>query len=261
MKYILLIIIFFFVVIEKQMAQKIEDPISYIPWKQVVLNNHATFKSRNDLNLGSGFLLKYKGGVIACTARDFTGTILDHGILIKDFDKELNSWKMYVSDDPSQFVTMDSLILKGRIEKSFSIFYMSMSFLTFSIKQTNNNLIPLDPDIRRIMNKDTLYLVGYDYQHNLKIVQGIVETPLNEKYSEPEIRLKTNVYLNYANFVGGPIVDKNGKAVGIINRAYRLNKSKKGRIINDNKIVEGSHFEYFVNGTSMRSVLGKDYGK
>lgn len=67
--------------------------------------------------------------------------------------------------------------------------------------------------------------------------------------------------MNYANFVGGPIVDKYGKAVGVINRAYRLNMSKKGKIINDNKIVEGSYFEYFVNGTSMRAILGKDYNK
>lgn len=263
MKYLLILIISFFVVIEDQMAQKVGDPILYIPWKKVVLNNYASFKTRNNLDWGSAFLIKYKNDAIACTARDFTGTIYTHGkmLLVKDFDQELNYWKMYLPNDPSQFVVMDSLMLKGRIEKSFSIFMYSMPFLTFSIKQSNPNIIPLEPVICKVNNKDTLYLIGYDYDHNLKIVQGVVETALNEKYADPEIRLKTDVFLNYANFVGGPIVDKNGKAVGVFNRAYRLNKNKKGRIINDNKTDEDSHFEYFVNGTSMRAILGKDYGK
>jgi hypothetical protein len=117
----------------------------------------------------------------------------------------------------------------------------------------------LEPDNQKVRNKDTLYLIGYDYDHNLRIVQGIVETPLNEKYSEPKIRLKTRVFLNYPNFVGGPIVDKYGKVHGVINRAYRLKINNKGNIINPNKVVEGSHFEYFVQGISMRTILGKDY--
>lgn len=263
MKHFILIIFFFFIVIENPMAQKIEDPITYIPWNKVVLRNYANFNTLKDLDWGSGFLIKYKNGVIACTAREFTGTILSPGnmLLIKDFDKELKYWKMYISDDPIKFVVMDSLIAKERIEKIFSVFYFSMPFLTFSLKQVNSSIIPLEPDIKKIKNKDTLYLVGYDFDHNLKIVQGIVENSLNEKYAGPEIRLKTNIFLNYENFVGGPIVDKNGNAVGVINRAYRLNINKRGNIIDANKIVEGSHFDYFVNGTSMRAILGKDYTK
>lgn len=263
MKCFILIMFFFFVFIGDQMAQRIEDPISFVKWKNVVLNNYATFNSFDTLNWGSGFLIKYKNEVIACTARDFTGTTYSRGkmLYVKDFDKELRYWKMYIPDDPTQYVVIDTLILKERIERKFSIFLYSAPFLTFSIKRNNDRIIPLEPDIRRVINKDTLYLVGYDYDHNLKIVQGIVETPLNEKYADPEIRLKTNIFLNYANFVGSPIVDKYGKTVGVFNRAYRLNKTKKGKIINAGKIVEGSHFEYFVNGTSMRTILGKDYGK
>lgn len=263
MKHFILIMFFFFVFAGNQMAQRIGDPISFVKWKNVVLNNYVTFNSFDTLNWGSGFLIKYKNEVIACTARDFTGTTYTRGkmLYVKDFDKELKYWKMYIPDDPTQYVVIDTLILKERIEKKFSIFLYSAPFLTFSIKRNNNRIIPLEPDIRRVINKDTLYLVGYDYDHNLKIVQGIVETPSNEKYADPEIRLKTNIFLYYANFVGGPIVDKYGKTVGVINRAYRLNKTKKGKIINDGKLVEGSHFEYFVNGTSMRTILGKDYTK
>lgn len=256
-----ILITILFLVVNNSMSQDIGDPISFVQWKKVILSNYATFKSLNKLDWGTGFLVKYKNDVIACTARDLIGTPFTSGLYIKDFDKELVSWEMYIPDDPTQLVVVDSLILRDRIEKKFSIFLYSAPFLTFSIKQNNNSIIPLDPDNRRVKNKDTLYLVGYDYDHNLKIVEGIVETPLNEKYSEPEIRLKTNIFLDYPNFVGAPIVDNTGKVVGVMNRAYRLNINRKGKIIDANKRIEGSHFDYFINGTSMRTILGKDYGK
>lgn len=262
MKYSILISIFLLVAFKCAMGQNIEDPISFIQWKKVVLSNDAEFTD-GKMDWGLGFLIKYKNDTIACTARDFTGTTYTRGkmLYIKDFGKEMKYWRMYVSDDPTQKVVLDTLFMKDKIEKKYSIFLYSAYFLTFSLKQNNKNLIPLEPDIRKIANKDTLYIVGYDKDHNLKIVRGIVETPLNEKYSEPEIRLKTDVFLYYSNFVGAPIVDKNGMVVGLVNRAYDLYKNKKGRIINDDKEVDGAHYEYFINGTSMRSILGKDYRK
>ncbi len=260
MKYSILISIVFLVACKCVIGQNIEDPISFIQWKKVVLCNDAEFKT-GKMDWGSGFLIKYKNDTIACTARDFTGTTYTRGemLYIKDFGKEMKYWKMYVSDDPTQEVVLDTLCMKEKIERKYSIILYSAYFLTFSLKQKNKNLIPLEPDIRKIPNKDTLYIVGYDKDHNLRIVRGIVETPLNEKYSEPEIRLKTDVFLYYSSFVGAPIVDKNGKVVGLVNRAYDLYKNKKGRIINDDKEVAGAHYEYFINGTSMRSILGKDY--
>jgi len=257
MKPIVLIFILVFSIAEKLMAQNLEDPVASMQWKNIVLNNQASFEKLGELNWGSGFLINYKNGVIACTARDFTGTTYTHGemLMIKDFEKELKYWKMYISDNPEQYVLIDSLIMKEKMEKSFSIFLYSRPYLTFSIKEMNSNIIALDPNMEKVKNKDTLYLVGYDDAHNLKIVEGIVETALNEKYADPEIRMKTNIFIYYNNFVGAPMVDKNGNVVGVINRAYRLNKNKRGSIINDNKTGEGAHFEYYVNGTSIRSIL------
>lgn len=262
MKCSIFIFIFFLVACKFVIGQNIEDPISFVQWKNVVLSNDAEFQS-GKMNWGSGFLIKYKNDTIACTARDFTGTTYTRGkmLSIKDFGKEMKYWKMYVSDNPTQEVVLDSLFMKDKIEKKYSVFLYSAYFLTFSIKQNNKSIIPLEPDIGKIPNKDTLYIVGYDKDHNIRIVRGIVETPLNEKYSEPEIRIKTDVFLYYSSFVGAPIVDKNGKVVGLVNRAYDLYKNKNGRIINDDKEVAGAHYEYFINGTSMRSILGKDYQK
>jgi hypothetical protein len=256
MKYILAIFITLFVIIESPMAQRVGDPISFIRWKNVVLNNYATFKNYDTLKWSSGFLIKYRNDTIACTLRpDIRGGMP----AIKDIGEEMKYWEMYLPHSPAQNIVMDRLFLKHKILRKIYFIFDSDLILTFSIKKKNNNIIPLEPDNRKVRNKDTLYLIGYDDDHNLHIVEGIVKTVNNEKYSEPEIRLKTNVFLNYPNFMGGPIVDKNGIAVGIIERPYRLKIDNKGRIISPDKVAEGSHFEYYAEGISMRAILGKDY--
>jgi hypothetical protein len=263
MKSILTGVVLIFILLQNGIAQNIEDPVSYFPWKNIVLKNQASFKTFGELKWGSGFLIQLENSIIACTARDFTGTTYTRGemLMIEDFESELNYWKMYVSDKPHEYVVIDSLYEKERIEKSFSVFLLSKPYLTFSIKEINSHVIPLLPSLKKVKNGDTLYLAGYDDSHNLKLIQGIVETALNEKYADPDIRLKTNSFMYYSNFAGGPIIDKNGNVVGVINRAYQLHKNKKGKIINHDKNAEGSYFDYYVNGTSIRSVLGKDYLK
>ncbi len=260
MKLYAFIVIQLLVFAGKSFAQHIENPVPGIPWEKVVLNNHATFNHYDNLEWGSGFLIRYKDEVIACTAREFTGTIStgDSMLYIKDFDKELKKWIMYLPYDLSQYIELDSLVLRKRIERKYSIIMYSASFLTFSIKQSDASIIPLEPDVRKIRNGDTLYVIGYADQ-NLRIVRGVVQTTSNEKYSMPDIRLRTEVYVNAADFIGAPIVEKSGKVVGLMNRAYWLTIDRKGRVINPDKEVEGTHVEYFVQGTTMRTVLGKDY--
>lgn len=240
-------------------AQNIEDPVSHIDWKRVVLANDAEFNA-GKLNWGSGFLIQYNNDTIACTARDFTGTTYTRGemLLIKDFKKEMKYWNMYIPGQPSQFVGLDTLVMPERIERKVSILMFSANYLTFSLKKKNSNIIPLDPDVRKIPNRDTVFIVGYDRDHNLRIVQGIVEMVANEKFADTEIRIRTDVYLGDPGFAGAPIVDRQGKAIGLTNRSYYLYKNKKGRIISDKKPVEGGYFEFFVNGTTMRMVLGKN---
>lgn len=244
-------------------AQDVGDPIFYIPWKQVVLHNQANFKNYNDLTWGSGFLLHYHDEVVALTARDLTGTWYSRGekIEIDQFKEEIQSWKMYVADNPEEFATVDTLRMKDRLEKKAFIFLFSIPILSFSLENYDENIIPLKPDLNRIRNNDTLFIVGYDDSHNLKIEECFVETPLNEKYADQDIRLKTSTYLFHYNFIGAPIVTRNGEVVGVTNRAYYLKKNKKGKIIREDKEEEGAYFEYFMNGTPVRLIFDKKYRK
>jgi len=232
-------------------------------WDNIVLRNEAKFKNREDVNYGSSFLIKLDTGIIACTARDFTGTHYTHGdmLKIKDFPTELISWKMFLVNSPMNFVSIKSIAQEERIEKRKFIFYYSWPFLTFSIEQHGNNIKTLDPDVNLIKNKDTVYIVGYGNEDKINIVEGVVETWNNSKHADYELRIRTEEFLDHWNYVGSPIINKEGKVIGVFNRAYGLKKDKKGRIISDSKNPPDSHYEYYVNGTTMRLILGKNYGK
>lgn len=84
----------------------------------------------------------------------------------------------------------------------------------------------------------------------------MVQTPFNEKYSMPEIRLRTDVYVNAADYIGAPIVEKSGKVVGLVNRAYWLTINRKGRVIDPGKEIEDSHIECFVQGDYHENSFG-----
>lgn len=258
-----LFFILVFVLPANILAQEVGDSLLFMPWKNIVLQNRASFNNYNDLTWGSGFLLKYHNDVIAVTARDLTGTWNngEEKIEIDEFNKEVKSWEMYVADHPNEYALLDSLVMKERIEKSSFIFLFSVPILSFSIKKHNENIVPLNPNLERIPNNDTLYIVGYDDDHNLKIEQGIVETSLNDKYVDQDIRLKTNSFLYHDNFIGGPIVNKKGEVLGLVNRAYYLKKNRKGKIIREDKAAEGSYFEYFLNGTPIRLIFDKKFRK
>lgn len=112
-----------------------------------------------------------------------------------------------------------------------------------------------------IKNKDTVYIVGYGIENKINIVKGVVETWNNSKHADLELRIRTEQFLDHWNYVGSPIVNEEGKVIGVFNRAYGLKKDKKGRIISDSKNSANSSYDYFVNGTTMRLILGKNYGK
>lgn len=242
-------------------AQDLNDPVSYIPWKKTVLTNDASFGKLGKLTWGSGFLMKWNNDTIALTARDFTGTIYTRGKMLhaSDFENELDYWKMYEDDQPSNYVEVGHLVLAKKIEHKNAIYTYSVPVWCFSLKHIKGDFYVPEPDARKQHNRDTVYVVGYDNEHNLHIIPGIIETALQSKWAYPDIRIRTPYYLNYAGFVGGPIVNREGKILGVVNRAYYLRIDKKGRIIREDKEAENTHHEFFVNGTAIGVLIGKDY--
>jgi hypothetical protein len=233
-------------------------------WEKVVLRNDVKFRNWDNINYGSSFLIKLDTGIIACTAREFAGRSgrREKTLRIKDFPNELISWKMYRLNSLTDYVSVKSLALENRIEKKILIGSLILPFLAFSVEIHSNTIESLEPDVNKIRNKDTLYVVGYGSENKINVVEGIVETWDNSNYLSDieELRIRTTQFLGDCNYVGSPILNKSGKVIGVLNRAYALRMNKKGKIIHDQKNPPGSYWNFFVGGTMMRTILGKDYG-
>ena len=232
-------------------------------WEKIVLRNNAKFKTREPINYGSSFLIRLDSTVIACTAREFTGTLYskNKALKIKDFPSEMLSWEMYLPMQPTINVSVKSIALEDRIEsKKFPSFF-SCNFLTFSLDSYDKKITALVPNINKIPNNDSVKIVGYDINNRISVVDGTIENWDNSKYATAELRIKTTKYLDCINYIGSPILNKNGEVIGVVNRAFFLNVDSKGRIITNSHNLADTHYQYYVVGTSMLCILGKKYGK
>ncbi|WP_417885075.1 hypothetical protein [Zunongwangia sp.] len=129
-------------------------------WDKIILRNKAEFKNRENVNYGSSFLIRLDTTIIACTARDFIGThYTNDEMSLKDFPKELISWKMSILNSISDYVTVRAIYNEKRIEKTFFILSFSYPFLTFTIEQNTDAIQPLIPDVSLIENKSSTFLV------------------------------------------------------------------------------------------------------
>lgn len=140
-----------------------------IDWNKTILRNDAEFKNSVGVTYGASFLVKLDTTTIACTARDFIGTHYtpDKMLSLKDFRKELISWKMSLLHSTSDYVTVKSIYNEKRIEKSIGILSFSYPFLTFTIEQHSENIEPLIPDVTPIENNSIVYISGYDDKNQL----------------------------------------------------------------------------------------------
>ena len=205
---------------------QIDSKLKAMPFEKALLKNFAHFKDFPDVYHGSAFLIKVDNDTIACTYREFnsTATCFDDRIMPDDFDEQLIEWKMYLRDSIECLAMVDSLILKKRIG-------YHLNFLTFSLKEISPEIHPLEVNMGKLRHNDSVYVLGYDNVLNqVRLVKCKINTAplgplLNKAY--PEIRIETPEPLFMEGFIGGPILDLEGKAIGVILRYYHIDISKR----------------------------------
>lgn len=261
MKLFFLVVIFTFLLIQNNSAQYKDSLQTNFHWEMIILNNYATFHNRSEVNWGSAFLMKYENKIIACTSREFTGTSnsVEKMLLIKDFNKEIIKWKMYLPNDPSIYVQVDSIAFSKRIESHFLFNYHSRPLLTFSLKNVDDRIIPLEPEMRKFKNHEPVWIVSYDTDNKVKIIKGIIES--GDSFNMVvDLRIKTNEFLSKSSCIGTPILDQYGKVIGIFNRAYQIRMDKHGNVLGEHNkkySSKDSNFEYFVDAVSIRTLIGE----
>lgn len=216
------LILFFFIVFE-----------SFAQIDSVLVCNVKFKKSQfNNAHAGSGFLLSYKNKVYGITAKHVLFFAKTDSMKTISFGNELLSWN-FNSKKTKTTIPAGKLINENTNE------YIKMppdgDWLIFEITEK----IPKDITVYSLRNKpiqveESLHFLGYPYKS---------EVPINitGKFIgfTPEQNLRLDVPKgNYSGCSGGPVLDTDGKLIGIVSLGYYDEENRK-------MVFEPASLDYF----------------
>jgi hypothetical protein len=191
--------------------------------RQVLLTNYAYFKGHKEVMYGaSAFLVNYRNKVYAVTAKHMLGPDMGIKPEIKprDLNRYLIEWVMF----PRIPVHPKTDTIKVR---SGGLNYDSLDKDILLLEVTGpKGIYPLTPAFTIPTRGDRLYIIGCPYsQRNCK--QNIYPVTF-ERYEAETSMLDCIITMNFelAGFSGAPIVNANGKVVGVFTSGWEEGKTK-----------------------------------
>jgi hypothetical protein len=200
-----------------------------------VLISQAKFKDStfNNLHAGSAFLLKYKNKVYGITAKHVLFFAKTNSMKTISFNNDLKSWEFVSKTSPHKKVLAGKLINEDKNE----ILEMPPKgdWLIFEIE----GKVPKDIAVYLLKEEplktdESVYFLGYPYN---------TKEPIHVKGTYIGLTEDNNLRLDvpkgkYNGCSGGPVLDSQGKLVGIVSMGY-FNKT-------ENKMIfEPASLDYF----------------
>lgn len=192
--------------------------------KDTVLVCDVKFKNPkfNNKHAGSGFLLNYKGKTFACTAKHVLFFAKTDSMKTISFNNSLKSWSFTSKVNPENKVIAGKLLNENTNET------LTMppkgDWLVFEIKsKPSKNIVVHKLRKAPLRGGEHLYFMGYPYK-SLK--------PIKVKGSFIGFTKDKNLKLDvskgiYNGCSGGPVVDEEGKLVGLVSMGYFNKKENK----------------------------------
>jgi len=179
---------------------------------QILLTNEANFKQHTSLFGASSSLIRFRSKVFAVTAKHLIGK--DGGVEPEIEPKNLalyfENWIMYPRVSEKSY---DTIQIKNT---SFNYEQVNSDILLLEVKNSKNNIYALSPNFELPNENDSLFIIGCPYSE-VNCKQNIY----NVSYVsfDPESKsliclMKDKVELS--GFSGAPIIDIEGKIVGIL---------------------------------------------
>ena len=184
---------------------------------------------------GSGFLVKYKGKTYACTAKHVLSFAKTDEMKTVSFGDDLASWTLASKNNPDVKIAAGKLINENPEE---SIVMPPLGdWLIFEVKGT----VPKNVAVYKLSKKDLkkgdpVTILGYPYKSEgaIRVVgsyAGLTEDQKGYTVEAPEG--------NYAGTSGGPILDQNGKLIGLVSMGFFDEEKNK-------MILEPAPLDYFL---------------
>lgn len=181
-------------------------------WPQMVLTNQATFKDHTPLRGASAFLFEApSGAVLAATAHHLIGVNggVEPEIALPELNAALELWVMHPRTRPKETVSVAGLASPSNAPQWFDWLLLRLIPQEDPLPCT-----PLRVRSSPVKSKDRVHLIGVSYDEPdvaQKVYSGTVTRREGDRFVYD---LDTPV--NIRGFSGAPIVDDNGKLVGLM---------------------------------------------
>ncbi|RRA99794.1 S1 family peptidase [Larkinella rosea] len=205
-------------------------------WPQIALVNDVLYKNGDKyedptITYGaSGFLLDTGKDTLAVSAKHILWVARNKASKQVVINEQLKSWKMYPKHNPADSVVIDRLLNEDPTEKLWDgpdNGVLQRDWIVFSTKSISPNIQPLKLREKPVSAGESVYLTGnpYRFKQTLTAKGQVVKTEGPVFYVEFQGVGMDTVFLGGAS--GSPIIDANGKLIGIYSNGRTDGKTGK----------------------------------
>ena len=188
-----------------------------------LINHFEYFNGGHEFNqLGTAFLLKYKNDTFAITAKHTLAILKTDSLKNLSLENFIKKWKMSPLNKKDEVVVVDQLLNEDKYESLKSKTLYEKDWLVFSIIENGANVVPLEFREKPLVKGEKLYAIGWT-RHMKEGNQRVYEFEFYKTKGTHHLMKKLITPEKMGGLSGGPVVDEDGKLVGIVsNNEFNL---------------------------------------
>lgn len=184
-----------------------------------LINHYEYFEGEHKFNqLGTAFLLKFKNDTFAITAKHILAVLKPDSSKNLTLDNFIKSWTMSPLNKENEIVIVDKLLNEDKNESLKSKTLHEKDWLVFSIKENKANVIPLEFREKPLVKGEKLYAIGWTRLMK-EGNQRVYEFEYSKTRGTHYLMKKLIIPEKMGGLSGAPVVDENGKLVGIVSNS------------------------------------------
>ena len=204
---------------EKTSAKKFED--------LALVNKIDFFNAKFDqTKFGCGFLLKFRQDTFAVTAKHLIKFIKSDEMKGVSFHNGIKNWDLFALNRPSAVVVVNKLLNENKNESIAEKASYEDDWLVFSIKENQTGVKALEIRDTPIHEGEKLYVVGWTRKMESGN-QRVYEFEYFKTIGKRMLLKDGIVPEQFGGLSGAPVLDENGKVVGIVSGKTTDPDSKK----------------------------------
>lgn len=194
-----------------------QEKVSEKKFEPIALVNKITFfdSKFDQARFSCGFLLKLDNDTFAVTAKHLFKIIKTDKMNTISFDNGIKNWMLFNLVKPEENVEVDNLINENKQELIAHKATYNEDWLVFAIKENHSKVKALEIRTSPLILGEKLYAIGW----TRKMESGTQRVYEFEYFKtlDQRILLKDVIVPDlFGGLSGAPVVDGNGKVVGIV---------------------------------------------